>query len=154
MDLTDTGPNQARKTSRKRVGRGHGSGSGKTSGRGQKGQKARYSIARGFEGGQTPLYKRLPKLRGQSNKAHNIGIFRQRHTTVNVGDLQRLAEGTEVTPELLMEIGMINKLEAKGLKILGDGDLTTALTVKAHAFSNSAKEKIEAAGGTAEVIGK
>ncbi len=154
MDLTDIGPNPDSKTSKKRVGRGHGSGSGKTSGRGQKGQKARYSIARGFEGGQTPLYKRLPKLRGQSNKAHNIGIFRQRHTTLNVADLQRFDEGTEVTPELLMEIGMIKKLEAKGLKILGDGDLDRPLTVKAHAFSSSAKEKIEAAGGTAEVIGK
>ncbi len=154
MDLTDLRPNPARKSSKKRVGRGHGSGSGKTSGRGQKGQKARYSIAPGFEGGQTPLYQRLPKLRGQSNKAHNIGIFRQRYTTVNVAALQALDAGTEVTPELLIEVGMIKKLEAKGLKVLGDGDLDTALTVKAHAFSSSAKDKIEAAGGTAEVIAK
>lgn len=152
MDLTKMRPKRANIKSRKRVGRGHGSGWGKTSGRGQKGQKARYKIARGFEGGQTPLYKRLPKLRGQSNKAHNIGMFRKRYSTVNLDDLQRVEAGTEVTPELLMEIGMVKKLEAKGLKVLGDGNLEHALTVRAHAFSDSARTKIEAAGGSVEVI--
>jgi large subunit ribosomal protein L15 len=151
MDLTDIQPDNKSKK-RKRVGRGHGSGFGKTSGRGQKGQKARYSIPRGFEGGQTPLYKRLPKLPGQSNKAHNIGIFRKEHTIVNIRDLDRFDDGTEVTPELLQDIGMIGKLEDKGLKILGDGELDRALTVRAHAFSDSAVQKIEAAGGAAEVI--
>ncbi len=153
MDLTDIRPNPDTKGRRKRVGRGPGSGLGKTSGRGQKGQKARYTIARGFEGGQTPLYKRLPKLRGQSNKAHNIGIFRKRYTTVNLADLQRFEDVSEITPELLIEVGMVKKLEAKGLKVLGEGEIERSLVVKAHAFSGSAKEKIEAAGGTAEVIG-
>lgn len=152
MDLTDIRRNPKNKARKKRVGRGHGSGLGKTAGRGQKGQKARYSIAPGFEGGQTPLYKRVPKLRGQSNKAHNIGIFRKRHSTVNLCDLRRFEAGTEVTPELLVEIGMVKKLEKKGLKVLGKGRLDRALTVRAHAFSGSAAEKIEAAGGTAEVI--
>lgn len=152
MDLRDIGPNPKTKRSKKRVGRGHGSGLGKTSGRGQKGQKARYSIARGFEGGQTPLYKRLPKLRGQSNKAHNIGIFRKRYSTVNVADLACFEAGTEVTPELVIESGLVKKLEAKGLKVLGDGSLEVALTVRAHAFSGSAEDKIKAAGGSAEVI--
>ncbi len=151
MDLTDIQPDHKSKK-RKRVGRGHGSGYGKTSGRGQKGQKARNTIPPGFEGGQTPLYKRLPKLPGKSNKAHNIGIFRKQHTIVNVRDLARFDEGTEVTPELLQEVGMIGKLEEKGLKVLGDGEIDRALTVRASAFSSSAKEKIEAAGGTAEVI--
>lgn len=151
MDLTDIQPEHTDKK-RKRVGRGHGSGSGKTSGRGQKGQKARNTIPPGFEGGQTPLYKRLPKLPGQSNKAHNIGIFRKEHTIVNLRDLNRFDEDTEVTPELLQDIGLIGKLEDKGLKILGDGELDRSLTVKAHAFSESAREKIEAAGGAVEVI--
>ncbi|MFO7948164.1 MAG: 50S ribosomal protein L15 [Armatimonadota bacterium] len=151
MDLTDIQPDHKGKK-RKRVGRGHGSGSGKTSGRGQKGQKARTTIPPGFEGGQTPLYKRLPKLPGKSNKAHNIGIFRKEHTIVNVRDLARFDEDTVVTPEVLQDVGMIGKLEDKGLKILGEGEIDHALTVHANAFSSSAKEKIEAAGGTAEVI--
>ncbi|NLJ37025.1 MAG: 50S ribosomal protein L15 [candidate division WS1 bacterium] len=152
MDLTDLRPKRTNKAGRKRVGRGHGSGWGKTSGRGQKGQKARYSIPPGLEGGQTPLHKRLPKLRGQSNKAHNIGIFRKRHSTINLDDLQRFEAGTAVTPELVVEVGMVNKLEAKGLKVLGNGELQHALTVRAHAFSESARAKIEAAGGSVEVI--
>lgn len=152
MDLTDIRPNPKNTSSKKRVGRGHGSGWGKTSGRGQKGQKARFSIARGFEGGQTPLYLRLPKLRGQSNKAHNIGMFRKSYTAFNVADLNVFDAETVVTPELLKEVGWVSKFEAKGLKILGEGTLSQALTVKAHAFSASAREKIEAAGGTAEVI--
>ena len=152
MDLTDIRPNPKNSSSKKRVGRGHGSGWGKTSGRGQKGQKARYGIARGFEGGQNPLYLRLPKLRGESNKAHNIGLFRKSYTTLNVADLNAFEAGTVVTPELLKKVGWVGKFEAKGLKILGDGTLSHALTVNAHAFSASAKQKIEAAGGTAEVI--
>jgi|LSQX01.2.fsa_nt_gb large subunit ribosomal protein L15 len=152
MDLTDIRPKQVNKVGRKRVGRGHGSGRGKTSGRGQKGQKARYPIPPGLEGGQTPLYKLLPKLRGQSNKAHNIGIFRKRYSTINLDDLQRVEVGTEVTPELVVQIGLLKKLEAKGLKILGNGSLDHAVTVRAHAFSESARAKIEAAGGSVEVI--
>ena len=136
----------------KRVGRGHAAGQGKTAGRGQKGQKARYQVRPGFEGGQNPLYMRVPKLRGQSNKSHNIGMFRAEHSILNVGQLERLEAGTEVTAELVTSLGWVKKMGKKGLKILGDGELTKALTVKAQAISASAKEKIEQAGGTAEVI--
>lgn len=151
MDLGTLKPDHSRKD-RKRVGRGHGSGWGKTSGRGQKGQKARYPVARGFEGGQTKLYMRLPMRRGLSNKSHNIGIFRKEFATLNVGDLCRFEPATVVTPELLVECRAIKKL-GDGLKILGDGELDRALTVRAHAFSATAREKIEKAGGSAEVIG-
>ena len=135
----------------KRVGRGHASGSGKTSGRGQKGQKSRTNVAPGFQGGQNPLYMRLPTRRGISNKSHNIGIFRKRFAVVNVATLAVFEAGTEVTPELLLKTGVIKKL-LDGVKILGEGDLDRALTVRANAFSASAREKIENAGGTAEVI--
>ncbi len=141
----------AKRKGRKRVGRGHGSGWGKTSARGQKGQKARGSVAPGFQGGQNPLYMRLPTLRGISNKSHNIGIFRKRFAVVNVSSLARFDAGTEITPELLREQGVVKKL-LDGVKILGEGELDKALNVKASAFSASAREKIEKAGGTAEVI--
>jgi large subunit ribosomal protein L15 len=137
--------------SRKRVGRGHASGTGKTSGRGMKGQKARNKVARGFQGGQNPLYMRLPTLRGISNKSHNIGIFRKRFATINVADLDRFEAGAEVTPELLKSKGIVKKLH-DGLKVLGEGEIAKALTVKAQAFSAAARTKIEQAGGTAEVI--
>lgn len=150
MDLGSLKSDDSKKST-KRVGRGHGSGYGKTSGRGQKGQKARSSVRVGFQGGQNPLYRRLPHLRGISNKAHNIGIFRTEKTIVNVKELQRFEEHTEVTPELLLQRGIIKKLK-DGLKILGDGDLERALTVRAHDFSASARQKIEDAGGTTEVI--
>lgn len=135
------------KVNRKRVGRGPGSGTGKTSGKGHKGQNARSGggVRPGFEGGQLPLYRRLSK-RGFNN--YN---FRINYATVNVGDLERFAEGTEVTKELLIETGLVKK-ELDGIKILGNGDLTKKLTVKANKFSSSAKAKIENVGGTTEVI--
>ena len=132
-----------------RVGRGHGSGSGKTSGRGHKGQKARSGggVRPQFEGGQMPLYRRLPK-RGFNNKR-----FAKHYITVNVGDLMRMDEGDAVTAETLAARGVISLPKVNdGLKILGDGQLTKKLDVKASAFTATAKEKIEAAGGTCEVI--
>jgi large subunit ribosomal protein L15 len=130
-----------------RVGRGIGSGWGKTSGRGQKGQKARSGGGKGpaFEGGQTPLQRRLPK-RGFNNK-----VFRKDWVVVNVEKLNRFDDGTEVTPELLLASGII-KTTGDGVKILGRGELTKKLTVKTAGFSKSAVAKIEAAGGKAEVI--
>ncbi|MED4600342.1 50S ribosomal protein L15 [Paenibacillus validus] len=132
--------------SRKRVGRGIGSGMGKTSTRGHKGQNARSGggVRPGFEGGQNPLYRRLPK-RGFTNQ------FRKEYATVNVEDLNKFASGTEVTPELLMESGVV-KNPLSGIKILGNGEITVQLNVKASKFSQSAVEKITAAGGKTEVI--
>ncbi len=144
-------PPGARKA-RKRVGRGMGSGLGKTSGRGMKGQKARSKVRPGFEGGQTPLYRRLRKRRGLSKSSRNIGLFRRSWAEVNVGRLEEHFDpGAEVTPEVLLEHRIIRKLN-DGLRILGDGQLSKALTVRAHHFTAVAREKIEAAGGTAEVI--
>jgi large subunit ribosomal protein L15 len=132
--------------SRKRVGRGVGSGMGKTSTRGHKGQNARSGggVRPGFEGGQNPLYRRLPK-RGFNNP------FRKEFAIVNLEDLSTFAEGTEVTPEVLMESGIV-KAPKDGIKILGNGEITVKLTVKANKFSQSAVEKIQAAGGQTEVI--
>ena len=134
-------------TARKRVGRGPGSGTGKTSGKGHKGQNARSGggVRPGFEGGQLPLFRRLSK-RGFNN--YN---FRTVYATVNVGDLERFEEGTTVTKELLIEVGLVKK-ELDGIKVLGNGELTKKLTVKANKFSSTAKEKIENVGGTTEVI--
>lgn len=129
---------------RKRVGRGMSSGSGKTSGRGQKGQKARSTIRVGFEGGQTPLFQRLPK-RGFTN------VHRKEFAIVNIDSLNVFEDGTEITPELLLEEGVVSNLKA-GLKVLGRGAVEKKLTVRAHKFSASAKEAIEAAGGKIEVI--
>lgn len=131
---------------KKRLGRGIGSGTGKTSGRGHKGQNARSGggVRPGFEGGQMPLFRRLPK-RGFTN------IFAKKFAVVNVKDLNNFEEGTEVTPELLLEKGFISKLE-DGVRILGQGEISVKLTVKASHFSKSAAEKIEAAGGRIEVI--
>ncbi|GEL78049.1 50S ribosomal protein L15 [Tenuibacillus multivorans] len=131
---------------RNRVGRGMASGNGKTSGRGHKGQKARSGSGTrpGFEGGQMPLFQRLPK-RGFTN------INRKEYTIVNLETLNRFEDGTEVTPELLLENGVISKVKA-GVKVLGNGNLEKKLTVKAQKFSASAKEAIEAAGGQTEVI--
>jgi len=137
----------------KRIGRGHGSGNGLYAGRGIKGQNSRgHGTRPGFEGGQNPLYMRIPKLRGTSNKAHNIGIFRAEHSVLNLGQLDRLEAGTVVTPELVKQLGWVKKMGKKGLKVLGQGELTKALTVHCHAVSESAKAKIEAAGGSVEVI--
>lgn len=132
---------------RKIVGRGPGSGSGKTAGRGEKGQKARSgaSIKPWFEGGQNPLYKRIP------SRGFNNARFTVRYATVNVKDLNRFEEGTVVTPELLKEAGLVKK-ELNGIKILGSGELTKKLTVNANLFTNSAINKIESNGGKAQVI--
>ena len=152
MDLSKVKRSSGPLRKAKRVGRGHATGQGKTSGRGQKGQRARGPIKRGFEGGQNPLYQKMPKLRGTSNKAHNIGIFRAEYSVLNIAQLEILPEGTEITPEGVMAMGLIKKMGKKGLKILGEGDLTHPVTVRAHAVSASAREKIEKAGGTVEVI--
>jgi large subunit ribosomal protein L15 len=131
---------------RKRRGRGNATGQGKTGGRGMNGQKQRSGggVRLGFEGGQMPLYRRLPK-RGFTN------IFATTYAIVNVDDLNRFKAGTEVTPEMLKEEGLIKKMY-DGVKVLGKGELKNGITVKASKFSKAAKEKIEAAGGKAEVI--
>ena len=130
----------------KRKGRGTATGQGKTAGRGMNGQNSRSGggVRPGFEGGQMPLYRRIPK-RGFTN------IFGTTYTTLNVEDLNRFEEGTEVTPAMLVELGVLKQVK-DGVKILGDGELKKSLTVKAHKFSKTAVEKIEAAGGKAEVI--
>lgn len=145
MEIHELGPAYGSKTVRKRVGRGIGSGLGKTAGKGHKGQKARSGgkIRRGFEGGQTPLYRRIPK-RGFNN------IFTIEYATINVSDLEVFDNGTVVTIDTLLKEGIIKK-ELSGLKVLGNGNLTKKLTVEAKKFSSSAKEKIEAAGGKIEV---
>lgn len=132
---------------RKRVGRGNGSGHGTFSGRGIKGQKSRsgVQIQRGFEGGQLPIIKRLPRKRGFHN------LFRVEYSPVNIGALNIFDPGTEVTPELLFNAGLIDSLD-RPVKILADGELKHALTVKASKFSEAAKAKIEAAGGKVEEI--
>ena len=141
---------------RKRVGRGEGSGNGKTSGRGQKGQKSRsgsHRMRAGFEGGQMPLYMRLGKLRGPNHrKSMPMGPFRTHTTPVNLRDLERFDAGVEVTPDLLKAAGVVRTLRHP-VKILGDGELSRKLTVHAHAFSRRAAEAIESAGGKAVVIG-
>ncbi len=149
MKLHELQPHPGATKERKRVGRGIGSGHGKTCGRGHKGQKSRSGDRKmppWFEGGQTPLHMRVPK-RGFTNPN------RVEYTPVNVGVLDKLFEdGAEVTPEALAEKGLCSKKDL--VKILGDGEITKKLKVKAHAFSKTAKEKIEKAGGTCEVIGK
>lgn len=146
MKLHELTPAPGSRHSRKRLGRGTGSGLGKTSGRGHKGQWARSGggVRPGFEGGQNPLFRRLPK-RGFTN------IHRKEYAVVNVEELNRFEAGTEVTPELLLESGVV-KNPRDGIKILGEGDLGVKLTVKANKFSQSAVEKIQAAGGKTEVI--
>lgn len=151
MHLGDLRPAPGAKKNRKRVGRGMASGHGKTSTRGMKGQHAREQVRVGFEGGQTPLYRRLPKLRGVSQAARNIGIFRRTYAELNVGALEAFDAGATITPELLKESGLMKKLN-DGLRILGEGELTKALTVRAHHFTAAARVKIEAAGGSVEEI--
>ena len=135
------------KQTRKRVGRGPGSGLGKTSGKGHKGQNARSGggVRPGFEGGQLPLFRRLPK-RGFKN-----ALFKTRYAVINLSDLDKFEEGAVVTPELLKEMGLIKK-QLDGVKVLGNGTLTKKITVKANKFSKTAKEAIETLGGKAEVI--
>ncbi|MBM7622330.1 large subunit ribosomal protein L15 [Bacillus tianshenii] len=146
MKLHELKPNEGSRKERNRVGRGTGSGNGKTSGKGHKGQNARSGggVRPGFEGGQTPLFQRLPK-RGFTN------IHRKEYAIINLDALNRFEDGTEVTPELLLETGLVSKLNA-GLKVLGNGSIEKKLTVRAHKFSSAAKEAIEAAGGSVEVI--
>jgi large subunit ribosomal protein L15 len=150
LTLSNLKPAQARKD-RKRVGRGLGSGKGRYSGRGIKGQKSRagsHKMRAGFEGGQMPSYMRMGKQRGSTSKdAMPIGPFRTSTWSLNVRDLARFKAGTEVTPELLKAEGLIRNLR-RDVKILGHGELGAKLSVSAHAFSKSAVEKIEAAGGT------
>lgn len=148
ISLHNLKPAPGSRSQRKRVGRGRSSGHGKTSGRGQKGQNARSGVKRriGFEGGQMPLYRRVPKMGGF--KPRN----RKEYAVVNVSDLERRFEkGATVDPAALAAGGLIKK-EKENVKILGDGELSLSLTVRAHAFTKSAREKIEAAGGKAEVI--
>ena len=147
MELHDLQPAEGAKTDRKRKGRGIGSGSGKTAGRGHKGQNSRSGSKTrpGFEGGQTPFFKRFPK-QGFSNAK-----FKTEYSVVNVKDLNRFEEGSKVTIADLKDAGLVKQIK-DGVKILGDGQLEKSLTVKAHQYSQSAVEKIEAAGGKTEVI--
>ena len=147
MKLHELKPTEGAFKTRKRVGRGTSSGNGKTSGKGHKGQNARSGggVRPGFEGGQLPLFRRLPK-RGFSNAR-----FKVEYATINVSDLEKFEDGAVVTPELLKEMGILKK-QLAGVKVLGNGNLTKKLTVKANKFSSSAIEKIEAIGGKAEVI--
>ncbi|MGI6296882.1 MAG: 50S ribosomal protein L15 [Armatimonadota bacterium] len=147
MRLNDLRPAPGATHKRKRVGRGIGSGMGKTSTKGHKGQKARTGASPrlGFEGGQTPLHRRLPQRPGFRN------VNRKEYAVVNLDDLEKLDAGTEISPELLISSGVIKNLK-DGLKVLGNGEITKALTVRAHKFSKTAEEKLKAAGGTAEVL--
>jgi large subunit ribosomal protein L15 len=146
MQLHELTSAEGSRKTRKRVGRGIGSGTGKTAGRGHKGQNARSGggVRPGFEGGQNPIYRRLPK-RGFTN------INRKEFALVSLDQLSKFAAGTEITPELLLESGVV-KNPRSGIKILGNGEITVNVTVKANKFSQSAVEKIEAAGGKTEVI--
>ena len=146
MDLNNLKPKKGSKHAKKRVGRGPGSGPGKTAGRGEKGQKSRsgYSRMLGFEGGQMPLHRRLPK-RGFTN------IFKRTFAVVNVSELERFNNGLTVDESVLRQNGLI-KGQTDGIKILGDGKLTKKLTVIASKFSESARKQIEAAGGTCQEI--
>lgn len=143
MNLSGLKPPGGQKKTKRRVGRGMGSGRGKTAGRGTKGQRSvsGFSLMRGFEGGQMPLHRRLPK-RGFTN------IFRKEYAVVNVGQLAKL-EGDSFDPNRLVELGVVKKLR-DGLKILGSGEITRKIKVQAHRFSKSAAEKIQAAGGAVE----
>lgn len=147
MKLHELKPNEKAFKTRKRVGRGSGSGLGKTSGKGQKGQNARSGggVRPGFEGGQLPLFRRLPK-RGFSNAK-----FKTVYAVINLSDLNKFDDGAIITPEILKEMGIL-KNQLDGVKVLGNGKLEKKLTVKAHKFSNTAKESIEKLGGKAEVI--
>ena len=152
MKLSDLRPAPGSHKAERRVGRGHGSGRGKTAGRGTKGQKARTGgkIHRAFNGGQTRLSKRLPFVRGLGN---SNAAFRDEYTIINVDDLELFEAGSQVKPENLVAQGLMTRAEGRGLiKVLGDGEIGRALTVHAHKFSASARAKIEAAGGAVEII--
>jgi len=157
MNLSDLRPAAGSVKRRKRVGRGIGSGHGVSSTRGDKGDKARGQAKLGFEGGQTPLHRRLPKQRGLgvglTARGFNTGRYKTHYTIVNVSELEVFDAGTVVTPELLKERGIVQELKAGGLKILANGELSKALTVRANKFSGSAEDKITEVGGTFVVIG-
>jgi len=146
MEIHELKPKKGSTTRKHRVGRGHGSGSVKTAGRGGKGQTARSGSGKGptFEGGQTPWYRRLPKMKGFKNF-----IFKKEYQEVSLFRLNQFENGTEINPKLLVEHGLIRKLELP-IKVLGNGELEKKITVKAHAFSKSAEEKIKAKGGLVE----
>lgn len=145
MELCDLFPTPGSRKKRKRIGRGIAAGQGKTAGRGHKGDKARGQSKIGFEGGQTPLHRRLPRHRGFTN------MFRRHFAEVNVEKLESFEKGSEITPDVLLETGIIRKLR-DGVKVLGNGELSVKLTVKAHAFTGGALAKIVAAGGQAFLI--
>jgi large subunit ribosomal protein L15 len=152
VKLSDLRPAPGSHKAEKRVGRGHGSGRGKTAGRGTKGQKARTggTIHRAFNGGQTRLSKRLPFVRGLGN---SNTAFRDEYTIINIDDLELFDAGSQVKPEDLVAQRLMTPAQGRGLiKVLGDGEIDRALTVHAHKFSASARAKIEAAGGTVEII--
>lgn len=148
MKLHELKPAKGAVKAKRRIGRGTATGQGKTAGRGQDGQWSRSGggVRPGFEGGQMPLYRRLPK-RGFSNAE-----FETKYTIVNIDKLNSFEDGTEVTPQMLKAAGVIRKIEKDGIKILGNGSIEKKLTIKANKFTKSAAEKIEAAGGKAEVI--
>jgi large subunit ribosomal protein L15 len=154
LNLTTLKPAQTQK-SRKRIGRGIGSGKGRYSGRGIKGQKSRagsHKMRAGFEGGQMPIYMRLGKLRGSTSKdAMPIGPFRTSTAPVNVGSLDRFDDGAEVTPESLVDKGLLKNTKID-VKLLGNGELKKKLTVRVHAISATAREKVEQAGGTVSLL--
>ncbi|MBP2028035.1 large subunit ribosomal protein L15 [Acetoanaerobium pronyense] len=148
MKLHELKPAKGAVKEKKRIGRGTATGQGKTAGRGQDGQWSRSGggVRPGFEGGQMPLYRRLPK------RGFNNFEFEKRYSIVNIEKLNIFEDGTEITPELLKETGVVRKIEKDGIKILGNGSIEKKLTIKANKFTKSAAEKIEAAGGKAEVI--
>ena len=154
LNLSTLQPAQER-VDRKRVGRGPGSGKGKYAGRGNKGQKSRagsHKMRAGFEGGQMPIYMRLGKLPGATSKdAMPIGPFRTSTAPVNVGSLDRFADGAEVTPESLVELGLLKNTKTD-VKLLGNGELKKKLTIRVHAISATAREKVEQAGGTVSLL--
>ncbi|MCM1635952.1 50S ribosomal protein L15 [Latilactobacillus sakei] len=144
MKLHELKPNEGARDVRKRVGRGTSSGTGKTAGRGQKGQKARSKVRLGFEGGQMPLFRRMPK-HGFKN------INRKEYAVVNLNDLNRFEDGTEITATVLIEAGVV-KNELSGVKVLANGELNKKLNIKVSKYSEAAKAAVEAAGGSIEVI--
>jgi len=155
VNLSDLKPAEGSTHRRKKIGRGPGSGHGKTSTRGHKGDKARGQSKLGFEGGQTPLHRRLPKQRGigvgLTARGFNTGRYKTHYTVVNIGQFEQFEADTEVSPELLLEKRVIKDLSLP-VKVLGDGKLSKKLVIRAHKFSASAQEAITALGGTAEVI--
>ena len=151
MNLSELKPNDGARKPRKRIGRGPGSGTGKTSGGGHKGDKARGNTKPGFEGGQTPLHRRLPQVRGLAGKGGFNAPPKAGYAVVNLSQLERFEDGAVVTIETLIDAGLVGSVK-DGVKILGNGELTKKLTVRVTQFSKSAEEKIAALGGTTEIV--